>query len=233
MTLIRCLIFCLSGMSGLCWAGRPIATDDASTADKGTCQLEGWQERAKDSRTLVVAPACGVADALELGINLARPSPRDPVKQAAGITMKWVPTSLAMTSAIGELQLGLELSSVYERAAAWKQTNAIALGLATLKINPLITLHANLGHSRDQYAKQAATLLNLAIVTAPTEDFILFAETQTNDRRRVFGGAINTIGGRWWLIKDRLGLDLTASRIVGSSNGTTWTAGFGWYGIAF
>ncbi len=222
-----------------CRAGRPLGTDDAGTADKGTCQIEGWQERAKDTRALVVAPACGVADGIELGMDFTRPSPRDPVRQAAGMVLKWVPAEWRMESAPGEWQFGLELSAAYQQPtdAGWKRTNAVALALATLKISPSMTLHANLGHLRDRAAQpntqQTATLLNLALVVTPTEHLLLFAETQTNDRRSIFGGAVNTIGGRWWLIKDRLGLDLTASRTAGSESGTTWTAGFGWYGIAF
>lgn len=222
-----------------CRAGRPLATDDAGTADKGTCQVEGWQERVKDTRALVVAPACGVADGIELGMDVTRPSPRDPVRQAAGIALKWVPSSWRADTALGEWQLGLKLSGAFEQStdAGWKRANTTVLALATVKLSPSMTLHTNVGHLSDRAAQpstqQTATLLNLALVATPSEQFMLFAETQTNDRRSLFGGAVNTIGARWWLIKDRLGLDLTASRTAGDSNGTTWTAGFGWYGIAF
>ena len=42
-------------------AGRPLATDDAVTADAKTCQIETWHERAGPDRAWVLAPACGVA----------------------------------------------------------------------------------------------------------------------------------------------------------------------------
>jgi hypothetical protein len=57
------------------------------------------------------------------------------------------------------------------------------------------------------------------------------AETQANSRSSVFGGTVNTTGGRWWAVKDRLGLDLSASRTAGGDTG--WSIGLGWYGLSF
>lgn len=61
---------------------------------------------------------------------------------------------------------------------------------------------------------------------------LLFAETQVNTKRAAFGGTVNSGGARWWLEKDRVGLDLTASRELGLG-ATRWTIGFGWYGLNF
>lgn len=56
-------------------------------------------------------------------------------------------------------------------------------------------MHANLGHLRDRSVQQNAMLLNIAIEHSPSESWLVFAETQTNDRRSIFGGVSNAVGG--------------------------------------
>ncbi len=94
-------------------------------------------------------------------------------------------------------------------------------------------MHANLGAAHEHTSRTTATLLNLAIAWTPGEQALLFAETQANSKRTVFGGTVNTAGARWWLVPDRFGLDLSASRQAGAAIGTLWTLGLGWYGLAF
>ena len=85
--------------------------------------------------------------------------------------------------------------------------------------------------ARDTASASSAALLNLALVWTPTERLLLVVETQRNDRRDVFGGTVNGMAARWWLVKDALGLDLSASRESRSGSPTQWTLGLGWYGI--
>lgn len=73
----------------------------------------------------------------------------------------------------------------------------------------------------------------MAIVWTLHEDIVLFAEDQANNRRSVFGRTLNNVGERWWVIRDRFGLDLTATREAGAAGRTAWTLGFGWYGLQF
>ena len=56
-------------------AGRPLASDDAGTADAGTCQVEVWAERSDRDRATVIAPACGIAKGVELGSDYTLPCP--------------------------------------------------------------------------------------------------------------------------------------------------------------
>lgn len=65
----------------------------------------------------------------------------------------------------------------------------------------------------------------------PLERLLLLAETQVNSKRELFGGTVMGLGARWWLVKDTLGLDLTASRESISGAKLVWTLGLGWYGI--
>lgn len=229
---VACMLVLVSGPPGA-WAGRPLASDDAGTADAGTCQVESWIERTRSEHAWVVAPACGIASGLELGLDFTLPRPRDTLRAAAGVALKWAPEDGRLDTPAGELNFGLKWSAAFERpaGAAWRGVETGALVLATLAPSSGWTLHLNLGPARDRNSAATATLLNLAVVWAPRDDGLLFVETQANDRRAVFGSTVVTAGGRWWLIKDRLGLDLTASRESGAGSGTSWTAGIGWYGL--
>jgi hypothetical protein len=210
-----------------------LASDDAATAAPHSCQIETWVTRAEGQKALTFAPACGVVTGVELGADYTRPHPHDGVPSTGGLALKWAPPSWAHTTAAGELAFGLKLSGGYERApgSGWQRTSAALLGLATWKPHADWAVHANLGTAQDRLSSTHASLFNLAIGWTPIEQALLFAETQTNNRREVFGNAVHSTGGRWWLLKERLGLDLTAHRSSGSS--TCWTVGLGWYGLGF
>lgn len=215
-------------------AGRPLASDDAGTADAGTCQIESWLERAGSDRAWVLAPACGIAKGMEIGADYTLPHPRDTLRATGGLALKWVPEGWLAATPAGELNVGLKLNVAFDHptGAGWHRSKTGVLALATLKSNDDLALHANLGAAHDHSSGTTATLLNLAIVWTPSAQALLFAETQGNSKRAVFGGTVNTAGARWWLVKDRFGLDLTASRQAGAAIGTLWTLGFGWYGLA-
>ena len=215
------------------WAGRPLATDDAGTADAGTCQLESWVERTRDERAWITAPACGLAPSLELGLDYTRPSPRETLRAAGGIAVKWVPEGWQLRTPIGELNFGLALSAAFERPtnATWRTVETGGSVLATLQPGHAWTLHMNLGGAHDRGSERTAALLNLAAEWTPRDDVSLFVEVLTNNRRAEFGGTVVTAGGRWWLIKDQFGLDLTAGRENGAASVTTWSVGIGWYGL--
>lgn len=217
------------------WAGRPLASDDAGTAGAGTCQLESWVERAGGEHALVLAPACGIAKDMELGADYTLPGSRDVVRAAGGIAFKWVPQAWRIDTPTGALNFGVKLGAAFEHPAAtgWRTAETGVLALATLAASDSWSWHASLGAARERSSGTTATLLNLALVWTPRDEALLFVETQANNRRDVFGGTVNTVGGRWWLVKDSFGVDLTASREAGAGSGTLWTLGFGWYGLSF
>lgn len=217
------------------WAGRPLSSDDASTAEFGHCQVESWVERAGGDGAWVVAPACGMAPGLELAADYARPRHRDAQRSSAGLALKWVPGACQTETAAGRLTCGLKFGLAYEHPVdgGWRGTEASVLGLATLQASDDWALHANLGAARDRSSGSTGALFNVAVVWTPHARALLFAEAQSNSRRAVFGPTVGTVGARWWLARDRLGLDLTASRAEGSGGPTQWTAGLGWYGLSF
>lgn len=215
-------------------AGRPLSSDDAATAPMGSCQLEGWGEKAGSSRAWVLAPACGLSDSLEIGGDYSRPQPRDEIRGEASVAVKWVPKSWQVPTAWGSLSFGLKAGLSFERpvSSGWRRSASGVLGLATLAISEEAAVHLNIGPHKERASGQTGTVLNLAGVWVPDPRALLFAEIQTNDRRALLGTTVRTVGGLWWLSPDKLGLSLTASRQSGSSQ-TLWTAGFGWYGLEF
>lgn len=214
-------------------AGRPLLTDDAGVADRGTCQVESWLERQGPARSWVVAPACGVAAGLELGADYTVPRPRDAVSAEAGLALKWVPEGWKLDSPVGEINAGLKLSGAWQQptGAGWQAAGSSLMGLMTWKAGESITVHTNIGLARDRSSGQRAALFNAAVVWTPLERLLLVAETQGNSKREVFGGTVYGLGARWWLVKDTLGLDLTTSRESVSGAKAVWTLGLGWYGI--
>ena len=216
-------------------AGRPLATDDAGTADAGSCQVEAWAERSRGAAdgAGVVAPACGLVSGLELGGDHTRHPAGTGLHGAASLGLKWVPAGWASDTPWGPLALGLKAAVGYERpaGAAWRRSAASLLGLATLRLAEPLALHANLGPQRKADDGSTSTHLRLALAWTPHPAALLLAETQATDRPAINGGTVNSLGGRWWLLADRLGLDLTASREAGAASATRWSLGLGWYGI--
>lgn len=230
---LLCVLCVLCAAPLLALAHRPLSSDDAGTADAGTCQIETWSGHADSERSAVLAPACGVAAGLELGADFTRFHPRGTQPEQGGLALKWVPAAWRVDSAAGELNFGLKLSGAWVKPAhsGWRPAQTSVLVLATLKASEAVTVHASLGPVRDRALRAQGTLLNLAVAWTPFDALLLFAEVQGNDRRGLFGRTVTGVGTRWWLLKDRLGLDLGVSREAGASASRRWTVGLGWYGI--
>lgn len=214
-------------------AGRPLSSDDAGTADAGTCQVEAWAEKVGSDRATVLAPACGLLPGLEFGADVAVPRPRNGVRAEAGLALKLAPEGWKLGLGGRELRFGLKAGGGWLKpeGAGWQATGSSLLGLATLEATETVSLHLNLGAARDRASRVTASVASLALVWTPLEPLLLFAETQANNRRDTFGATVNSAGARWWLLKDTLGLDISASREAASGATTTWTLGLGWYGI--
>lgn len=225
---------CLAGVGvAPVQAGRPLATDDAATADVKSCQVEAWLERAGPDRVWVLAPACGVAPGLEISAELIRLQVPAPWRAAAGLGLKWVPAAWQLATPAGEMNLGLKLHTAMAKdvARGWHSSGSSVLLLSSLKLGDALTLHTNLGATRSRLIHSQAALLNLALAWTPAPDWLLFAEAQTNNRQAVFGATLASGGARYWWIKDSLGVDLTASRERAAGGPTLWSLGLGWYGI--
>ena len=245
MNHIQCaaLFVLCATLSPAAWSHRPLATDDASTTDRRTCQIEGWQQRAPTEKFLVVAPACGLAAGLELGINFTHPIASPSAARSADIALKWLPQRgdghwWSGSTPVGEMTAGFKFSAAYARppGQSWQRQDITALFLLSTTVNDVLSVHTNLGVTRNHLQRINGGLLNLALVATPSERVLLFVESQTNNRRAALGPTLNSLGGRWWVVKERFSVDITASRTSSSQSGvpsgTTYTMGFGWYNLA-
>ncbi len=212
-------------------AGRPLATDDAATADVGTCQVESYAERGRGARAWVLAQACGVVKGMEVGIELVRFSPSDVVSTGAAVAFKYAPDNWKTNTAAGPVTMGLKAGASFLRitGSGWEGSEVGILGLATLTPHDDVAVHANVGVTRERITSKSALVYNLAGTWAPAEPWLVFAEAQANSRSEVFGKTVFSYGGRWWAVKDKVGIDLTRSTQSGSAS--SWSIGFGWYGL--
>lgn len=216
-------------------AGRPMSVDDAATAEHGQCQLEGWWARDRSDRSWVLAPACGVLPGLELGLELSTSSAERQQRLGVGPALKWAPEAGRWDTPLGPLALGLKLGSAHtlRTDGGWQADGRQALLLGSWAPLPAWTLHANLGHRHSREASAGSAVAALALVWAPGSDWLVFAEASAARRRALFGPTVQTLGGRWWWVPERFGLDVTASREAGGAPGWRWTLGFGAYGVGF
>lgn len=215
-------------------AGRPLATDDAATAEAGSCQVEAWQERSRDARETVLAPACGLRGGLELGAEHAWIRPGAGLRGSGAVSLKWAPQAARLETSAGELGLGLKIAADFERpaAASLHHAGSSVLALATLKAGPSLALHLNVGWARargDAPAAGSAWIGRVALAWTPTPDWLVYAEALGNGRPAAFGDTVLATGVRRWLVPERLGLDLTLARERGGPR--TVGVGLGWYGI--
>jgi hypothetical protein len=203
-------------------AGRPLATDDASTAEAGS------------ARQTVLAPACGLLAGLELGAEHAWTHPGADSRGSGAVSLKWAPDAARLETSAGELGFGLKVAADFERpaGASLRHAGSSVLALATLKPGAALALHLNLGLARargEAPAAGSAWLGRIAVAWTPTPDWLAFAEALGNGRPAAWGGTVLSAGVRRWLVPERLGLDLTLARERGGPR--TVGAGLGWYGI--
>lgn len=215
-------------------AGRPLATDDAATAEAGSCYVEAWQDRSRQARESVLSPACGLPAGLEFGGSYSVSAPAADSRGSAGVYLKWAPPRARLETPAGELGFGLKVEAGFDRpvGAGLRQAGQSALALASLQPGPVWALHLNLGLATARGSAPAAGtgwVGRLAGVWTPSAEWLAFAEVLGNGRPAAFGGTVLTAGVRRWIVPDRLGLDLTLSREQGGPR--VIGAGLGWYGI--
>ena len=209
-------------------AGRPLATEDAGTNAQAQCQVEAWVDSSSTARSSHLAPACGLIDGLELGFELIKASPKDEQAQGRAAALKWAPEWLAWQG----MRFGLKGSTASQKDPSetrWRQANLAVLAISSLPINPQWTAHFNIGRQRDKLVGVNSTTYGAALVWTPHERWMVFGELTGTDKTP----ATETLGVRWWLLPDTLGLDVTTSRGNATPDSAAWGLGLGWYGIHF
>lgn len=211
-------------------AGRPLGTDDAGTAGADTCQVESWLERASgnQARTWVLSPACGLGEAVELGLELARTVPDGGIRFESGLAVKWVDPAWKA----GPLNWGVKAwrgTAHGRQSPRWAATSSGAMGLLTWRASEGVAVHGNLGFEKDHASRSTEPLLNLALSWEATPSLTLVAEAMALRH----SPTQRNLGARWWLQPERLALDLTAGRSTAAVPARNASIGLGWYGIGW
>jgi hypothetical protein len=137
------LLFLGLATAGLAWAGRPLSTDDAATAGAATCQAESWFQRAEGARDVVLAPACGLGDAVEVGLEWCFLGGDAGPGRMLSVGVKWVDPAWQW----GPARFGLKAYGGREQSQGegWHTANRGLVGLLSLELSAQWQLHLNFG----------------------------------------------------------------------------------------
>lgn len=198
-------------------AGRPLQTEDAGVIDPGGCELEGahseWRQDGARVRQSSLQLGCGIGGGTEVAVQALRPRELALVGKTQ------------LTSA-GPAQLTLAWTLAHRHVeTAWRRSGASLNLVASAPAGPDWTLHANLGHLRDELQRRRSTTWALA-----AEHNGLGADGRWQPMAEVFGDD----RGRPWanaalrvmLVPDRVFVDGSIGRQLGGTRARLATAGF-------
>ncbi len=215
-------------LCGSAHAVRPQVTEDAGVNHPGTCQFEVWQDHARDGHHVHQAPVCGVLPDLELGAEVVHSIPSKQHLEARAVSLKWVPDWAQWQ----DWQFGLKGGALSQKLLGtphWHAINWSAMLLATRELSHQWTLHVNLGHIHDIDQHATVTNVNASLNWRPHPRWLIFAEVLGDTRTALQKSA----GLRWWLLQDRVAVDVTAARNGAHARTSVWGIGLGWYAITF
>ena len=147
-------------------AARPLHTEDADVLGRGACEVEGWTERLLVDEARATEHAlqygCGIGLRSQVALNASRA--RDGDERSRGLALVG---KTRLWAGAGDHPAGLALAWGLQRARidgdSWRHS-ATELNLAYSRPLPAdLTLHVNLGHARDEQARQRSTSWGLAL----------------------------------------------------------------------
>lgn len=187
----------LACSSGSALAGRPLQTEDAGVLDRGACEFEAAAQRlrqggASDSDSALQV-GCGIGANTQLALALARSGAAGGSERGLAINGK---TSLwrAAGEAVPALVLAYSVAAARVPGGGWDHAGMLLQLVHSRPLGEALTLHANLGHERDQRAREGRTRWGLALEHAGFGSLAPMAELTGDDRQ-----------APWW----NLGLRLT------------------------
>jgi len=221
--MLWCALLCAAGSAQ---AGRPLSTDDANVIPQGECQVESWYQSADGAHEAHVAPGCGLAHDTELDFEAIHLSPAVDDRNALVLQVK---TALPTLDVYGwSFAAKLNAGAVNPVGGnQWRADAYSVTGMATRHLSETLDLHLNLGGERRQREHVSAATYAAALVWNAAPQALLFAEVLGDDK----AGATQTLGARWWLQPERIGLDLTVGRQAGVPDSRFVTVGLSFYGL--
>lgn len=203
--------------------GRPLVTEDADVLALGECEVEGALLRGSAEGTTANERTfqfgCGIGRSTQLALNVA-------TIKSGGLRERGV--ALLGKTSVWNNDAGAALSVAWgltwDRAAGdpWQHTGG-QLNLAYSRPTFAdMTLHANLGHSRDRVANERSTSWGLAVEHEGFAGLAPMAELFGDDRSAPWWN----LGLRWAPVSDRLFVDASYGRQISAGKPTLVTLGF-------
>ena len=202
-------------------AGRPLQSEDAPVIDAKACEVEGsytdWRTGGDDTPQTYLQLACGVGGNTELALQAFKP-------REVGVAGKTQLFSAPWRD--GEAALSLAWSVSQKRVgAAWRRGTVVLNLAASVPVSRDWVMHAMLGHQRDEIQNHRST--NWAVAA---EHNGLGDDNRWQPMAEVFGDDhgkpwVNT-ALRYALVPERVFVDVSLGRRLGSSPAHLMTAGF-------
>jgi len=199
----RSLLLAVTALLGApAWAGRPLATDDASILEPHDCQVEAWHQHTGSLREWWAMPACRVGG-WELGAGKGEGNAS--VLQAK--TLLRAPRDAGDGDDSNDWALGLTVAS--QQGPARQQT--INLPLTISFAQQAILLHLNAGWALPHGAAIRSTW-SIGGEYAFARRWSASLETYGSRHQR----STRQLGVRYTLIDNRLDLDASVAKTSGS-----------------
>lgn len=206
-------------------AGRPLQAEDAGILERGGCEVEGaWQRlnepgapRASGSSLQL---ACGVGASSQIALAFARVRSNGVATQGlrlGGKSELW--TGHGDDGAAFTVAWGLTTEKV--SGSHWEHAATDLNAVLSVPITGA-TLHANLGHARDEIAKSRRTTWALAYEHAGFDAWSPMGELFGDDR----GAPWWNLGLRFSARPERVFFDLSYGRQIAPGRPSLLTAGF-------
>lgn len=210
------IAFFLSAL-GTAQAGRPLQAEDAGVMDPQACELEGahshWRQPGAAQRQTSLQLGCGIGAGSEVALQAVQPR-----ELALG--------GKTQLGRDGDTQFTLAWSLAHRHVeAAWRRSGASLLLVASAPLGPAWTVHANLGHQRDEMQHRRSTTWALAAEHQGLGEagrWQPMAEVFGDDRGRPWANAAL----RLTLLPQRLFIDASVGRQLAGTRARLATAGF-------
>jgi hypothetical protein len=201
-------------------AGRPLETEDAEIPDKGRCQVESWVFQSPSTKRYWLVPACNPFGNLELQLGFAREWPEGaPRHEDYVLQGKTLLKPLeANGCGIGLVGSAARLGGGEERTWGYSALLAVSRSLADDRVR----VHGNAGAVYAQRTNGLSGLWAVAGEFDATKRVTLVGEVLG-----VAGeGRIAQVGGRVWLVPDRVQINGSIGRTDASGRtGNVFTLG--------
>ncbi|WP_085315804.1 hypothetical protein [Derxia lacustris] len=204
--------------AGPACAARPMITDDARVVDPHSCQVESWVRRNEDSSEFWALPACNLGG-FELALGGARGRDAEGTRTTDVVLQA---KTLLKPLDVNGWGLGLAVGNVnhpsLDSSRAMIGDLYVNLPASFSFRDDAFVLHLNAGLLREKATAQARATWGLGSETQLSERFWLIAESFGQGGSPAFA----QLGLRWWLLPNRLQVDLTGGAHIGGRLDQRW-----------